>query len=111
MSDERLNKLEMIADRHDRDLTLIASSIEKLVVQSEKTNEMIHQALLRDERFDNKLAKCELSLSNRIDQVHQTAEVAHKRLNKIDNVLSRLNWLVITFVVLAVLGGLVTYNS
>ena len=110
MSDERLNKLEMIADRHDRDLTLIASSIEKLVVQSEKTNEMIHQALLRDERFDNKLAKCELSLNSRIDKVHETTTRAHTRLDSFEAVLSRLNWLLITFVILGILGSLITFN-
>ena len=111
MSDERLNKLELIADRHDRDLTLIASSIEKLVVQSEKTNEMIHQALLRDERFDNKLSKCELSLSNRIEQVHIAADKAHERMDRFDASVSRLAWVVITFAVLGILGAVINFGG
>jgi septation ring formation regulator EzrA len=110
MSDERIKTLEMIADRHDRDLTLIASSIDKLVTQSEKTNEMIHNALLRDERFDSKLAKCEMSLSSRIEQLHNSTSNCHKRLDRFDSSISKLAWIVVTFAVLGILGAVVNFG-
>ena len=111
MSDDRIQRLELIADRHERDLSTIARSIEELVEQNKITNNMIQDALLRDERFDAKLQKCELALKHQIDLVHATATRSHTRLDKMEGFFTKTLGTVLVFILLGILGATVKFGG
>jgi ABC-type multidrug transport system fused ATPase/permease subunit len=114
MSEERLDALEQARVRHESAIESIAQNIQALVkqgertqIQNERTQELMQQALLRDERFDGKLRRLEETVFARLDTQHDTITRAHMRVDRVDSVIARIAWTIVTAVLIAVLSVVV----
>ena len=110
MSEERLIKLESKVLGHDKDLHSIASSLNGINSQMEKTNEILQTYAIRDERFNAKLDKVESSLSAQIATNNEAIKRAHNRTDKIDSIINRLAWTIITLVLVGVIGATIKFS-
>lgn len=114
MSEERLDALEQARVRHESSLESIAQNIQALVkqgertqVQNERLQELMQQALLRDERFDGKLHRLEQAMVARLDNQHEALTRAHTRLDRLDSIIARIAWTIVTAVLIAVISVVV----
>lgn len=108
MSEERINKLEMIAERHDGDINRIATSLEKLVEQGDTTNKILQESLIRDERIHGRIDKLEARIFGKIEVISSSVQHANNRLNKYDSGINKLVWTVFTVIIIGLLGLLAT---
>lgn len=111
MSEERINRLEMIAQRHDQDIHSIANSLEKVAEQMEKTNALIQESILKDERINGRIDRMEAHLSAKIESNYEAIKRAHGRVDKVDEIISRLTWSLVTFIGIGIFGTLVKFGA
>ena len=111
MSEERLLKIEQKIENHDKDLHSIAKSLDGINHQMAKTNEILQDFALRDERFNSKLQRTEDRLSSLINSNNDAVKRAHVRVDKIDMIINRLAWTVITLVLVGVIGATIKFGG
>ena len=111
MSEERFLKLEQKIENHDKDLYSIAQSLDGINNHLEKTNEILQDFALKDERFNSKVTRCEDRLNNAIEMNKDATKRAHIRIDRIDLIISKVAWTIITFVLLGVVGATFTLKG
>jgi predicted nucleic acid-binding Zn-ribbon protein len=109
MSEERFLKLEQKIENHDKDLYSIAQSLEGINGHLERTNQILQDFALKDEQFNSKVNRCEDRLTSAIEANIGTARRAHERIDKIDLIIGKVAWTVITIVLVGVVGASVKF--
>lgn len=121
MSEERFIMIESKLDSHDRDLHGIAKSLDGINHQMQRTNEILQEFALKDERFNAKIEKIESSFNSRLEQTEslffskidsnsEAIKRAHSRTDKIDAVINRLAWTVITVVIVGMITAVAKFG-
>jgi len=111
MSEERLLKIESKLEGHDKDFHNIAKSLDGINEHMGRTNELIQESIIKDERMSSHIKQVESGLASRIDTVHQTAARAHERVDAHDAMVSRIVWAVLLFVGLGMAGAVVKFGG
>lgn len=111
MSDVRINRLEAATQRHNDYIDRITGGMEKLEGQGERTNALLQEALLRDERFNAKIDHLESRITAQITASSTETKHAHSRIEKVEGIISRLAWTVVTAVVLGVMALLIKFGA
>lgn len=117
MSEERIRELEhkllehhSMIEGHDKDLHSIAKSLEGINGHMNKTNELLQDFALKDERFNNKLDKIESNMLSRIDKNEEAIKRAHDRSDRYDDVLRKIGWWAIFVIASGIVGAMVKFG-
>jgi predicted nucleic acid-binding Zn-ribbon protein len=104
MSEERFLKIENKLSTHDRDIHSIAQSLDGINSHMERANQLLQESILKDERMNSRMEKMETHLSSQIKANNEAIKRAHVRTDKIDGIINRLAWTVISLVLVALVG-------
>lgn len=111
MSEERINDIEkrmyhheVKLQSHDKDLHSIAKSLEGINHQMERTNNLIQDFALKEERFNTRVEKMEANITAQIKHNEEAIKRSHARTDKIDQIINRLAW----FIILTMLTGIIS---
>lgn len=104
-------KVESKLDNHDKDLHNIAVSLEGINHQMGKTNEILQDFALKDEKFNSKIDRLDTKVCARIQRLEELNDRLVKRLDRLDDIVARITWTVVTFVVVGVLAAVVKFGG
>lgn len=107
MSEERFLKIEHQLSAHDKDIHSIAKSLEAINKHMEKSNQLQQQAIVTDTKINARIERMEERLSAQIKNNTEATRRAHERTDKIDSIINRLAWTVISLVLLAMVGTII----
>lgn len=110
MSEERLFKLESKIESHDKDLHSIAKSLNGINDQMERTNTILTEFAVKDERFNAKLDRVEQNLNAKIDANLDAIKRAHARTDKVDAIINKIAWGVVTFVAIGIATAVIKFG-
>lgn len=110
MSEEKFIRIEHRLDGHDKDIHSIAESLKGINTQAERTNQILQSLSLKEERFIARIEKVESGIGMQVETVKDIAVRSHKRIDKLDGIISRIGWLVITMVIVGVLGAVMKFG-
>lgn len=110
MSEERFLKIENTLSNHDKDLHSIANSLKGINGHMSKTNDLLQEMAIKDERFSARIERVESHLITKIESNHEAIKRAHSRADKIDSIITRLAWTVITFVIVGIISAVIEFN-
>lgn len=117
MSEDRLSQVERTAIElrhkdsvHDELLKQLVDSHNEIRSEFKRTNDILQQQVLNDERVNARIDKMETNIMAKIEASNEAIKRAHSRIDKIESIFSRMAWTVITFVVLGALGTLITFE-
>lgn len=110
MNPEWQAKVESKLDNHDKDLHNIAGSLKGINQQMTRTNEILQDFALKDERFRSRLEALDSKLVSRIERNEDNTKRLQERLNKLDAGIARVLWTVGTFLILGVVGSVIKFG-
>lgn len=110
MSEERFFKIESKLDSHDKDLHSIAKSLAGIDNHMEKTNQLLQESFLKDAKFENRINSVEMGMLARVEANKVSIEHLAEKVDNHSAVISRITWLVISFVVLAVIAAAINFK-
>lgn len=110
MSEERFFKIESKLDSHDKDLHSIARSLAGIDKHMEKTNQLIQESYIKDEKFTSRINSVELTLLSKLETNAIQQQVTKTKVDKIETVFNKLVWIVVTVVILGVIGASLNFK-
>ncbi|MBD3767998.1 MAG: hypothetical protein IE928_08645 [Gammaproteobacteria bacterium] len=118
MSEERLSQVERTAIElrhkdsvHDELLKQLVGSHNEIRSELKRTNDILQQQVLNDERVNARIDKMEANIMAKIQASNESIKRAHSRIDKIESIFSRLAWTVITMVILGVMGAVIKFGA
>lgn len=111
MSEERFLKIENTLSTHDKDIHSIAKSLDGINSHMERANQLLQESLLKEERMNSRMDKMETNMVSQINANNDAIKRAHVRTDKIDGIISRLAWTIVSLVLVAVIGLVVRVGA
>jgi ribosome-binding ATPase YchF (GTP1/OBG family) len=108
MSEDKLMQLERLYIQHDKDIGVIANSVEKIEKHMAETNSILREFNTAEVRNQARFEKIETLIENKIQHVQESSERAHSRIDEQKSIITRINWIIVTSVVLGVMSLLIT---
>ena len=97
-------------DEHDKDLHNISESLSGIKGQMEKTNSILQDFAIQDERFNSRIDAVETRVNARVDKEVEAVKSSHKRIDKIEGIIAVIAKTVLVFVLMGVLASVVKFG-
>lgn len=110
MSEERLIKIENKLDNHDKDIHSIAGSLEGIRDQMKRTNDIIQDFAIHEEKFASRIDLLDSKTMDRFERNEELIRRAHDRLDKTEKEKSWIVRLVLGFIFLGFLEAYIRFS-
>ena len=97
-------------DEHDKDLHTISESLSGIKDQMERTNSILQDFAIQDERFNSRIDAVETRIMARVEKDEEVIKTCHKRLDKLDAIVGTVAKAILVFVLMGVLASVVKFG-
>lgn len=110
MSEERITKLEYKQETLESLTRQMAENQKDMVGEFKKINAILQEQVLNDTRVHARIDKLETNITAQIQGNNAAISRAHERTDKIDAIITRLAWTVISVVIIGMMGAVLKFG-
>ena len=110
MNQEWQARVSSKLDEHDKDLHNISESLSGIKDQMERTNSILQDFAIQDERFNFRIDAVEARVLARVEKDEEAIKSSHKRLDRLDGIIATVSKTVLVFILMGVLASAVKFG-
>lgn len=111
MNQEWQARVSSKLDEHDKDLHNISESLSGIKDQMERTNSILQDFAIQDERFISRIDAVEARVLSRVEKEGEAIKSSHKRLDRLDGIITAITKTVLVFVLIGALASVVKFGG